>query len=604
MGLHKGRWKGNIFVEKFPTMNKSDFLKALSRRKFLRNSVVAATGMAIAPSLLSGCSDDDVEAFSPAGTAGEDFGFLEGVASFDPSQNQVVLWSRYTPDVNESGNPTIILDVATDGDFSSVVASESVQVDPDSDNTIIVDVASLEAGTKYYYRFRNDVTGVSSLVGETKTLPTTSNEVKMAVLSCANFQAGQFNVYGAVASSDVDIVVHLGDYIYEYASGGYGTGANGTSLPNRSHDPEGEIFSLNDYRARYRQYRSDAQLQEAHRLKPFICVWDDHEIANDAYKDGAENHNDGEGSFDQRKADALQVWHEYLPARVTNNSEIYRSFNIGGLVNLMMLDTRIIGRDKQLDYAAYPELIASGDATNFLTDWLSESRTLLGSQQKTWLTSELSSSSATWQVLGSQVLMAKYWIPAELLGTTAAIQAGDPNATALFATQVEELLTIKARIEMNDPTLTAEEIARLTTTLPYNLDAWDGYPVERDTILATAVASGKKLVSLAGDTHNAWHADHNLLDLTTGAKTPAGSEFATASVSSPGFEGIFGAELATELGMANVALIDDLKYTNTTQRGYLKMTFTSGEAKGQWYYIDDLQNINTTASLGYETSVS
>jgi alkaline phosphatase D len=569
------------------TMNSEDVLQRLSRRKFIRNSVIAATGTFLLPSAFASCKKKDG---NKEDTFYEGQGFYEGVASFDPSQDRVILWSRYTPSSQETGKPIILLDVARDKDFKSLVVSQSVQADTKSDNTIYVDVSNLTSNTKYYYRFRSDTTQTVSVIGETKTLPAAgqSSEVKMAVVSCANFQSGLFNVYGAVAESDADFVVHLGDYIYEYQAGGYGT--NTTPGIDRAHKPAGEIIKLEDYRERYRQYRSDKQLQKAHQLKPFICVWDDHEIANDAYKDGAQNHQSTEGDFNTRKMSAIQVWHEYLPARVTDNAKIYRSFEIAGLVNLIMLDTRIIGRDKQLSYSDY--LSVTGLNTNaFLAAWQNPQRSILGSEQKNWLSSKLTGSTAKWQVLGNQVLMGKMYMPAELLLLVAQISAGvtDPAVLAQFNTVMTQLVVIKTRLLQNDPTLTAAEKARVQTVLPYNLDAWDGYPVEREAVFAAA--NGKKLISLAGDTHNAWYSD---LKDVSGRK--AGVEFATASVSSPGFEAIFGSNAATVAGFegAIALLIDDLQYLNATQRGYVMASFTASQAKSEWRYVNTIATENTT----------
>jgi len=567
------------------------YLKKLGRRKFIRNSVIAVTGATILPASLVSCTPDEAN-FNPQGA----FGFLEGVASFDPSQNQVILWTRYTKASNETGDPTIFLDVATDENFSSIVASESVVIDTNSDYTINVDVSNLQSNTKYYYRFRNDVSKATSVVGQTKTLPASgeATDVKLAVVSCANFQAGLFNVYGAVAASDADVVVHLGDYIYEYEIGGYGTNEL-TSTLNRQHNPAGEIITVDDYRTRYRQYRGDAQLQKAHQLKPFICVWDDHEITNDAYKDGAQNHQANEGDYNTRKASAIQVWHEYLPARVTDHTKIYRAFDFGGIINLMMLDTRIIGREKQLDYANY--LTATGlDGAKFAADWQNPGRTILGAEQRTWLTSQLAGNGATWQVLGSQVLMGKYFIPAELLTITAQIAAAGSVTTQLltqYNTTVTELVTIKTRILQGDTTVTAAEKARVETVLPYNLDAWDGYPVEREAIFAAA--NGKKLVSIAGDTHNAWQSN-----LTNATKQKVGTEFATASVSSPGFEGLFGTDPTVLAGFeqSNTLLIDDLQYVDASRRGFLLVSFNGGSANADWRFITTLATENTATVSG------
>ena len=572
-------------------MGTEEVLKTLSRRRFLRNSVIAATGVVLLPSALTGCKKSEMG----EGIAYNGQGFNEGVASFDPSQDKVILWTRYTPASQEAGKPTILLDVAKDKDFKNLVVSQSVLVDSNSDNTVHVDVSNLTANTKYFYRFRSEITQAVSVIGETKTLPAAgqTSEVKMAVISCANFQAGLFNVYGAVAESDADFVVHLGDYIYEYQAGGYGTGSITTTL-KREHKPAGEIIKTDDYRERYRQYRSDEQLQKAHQLKPFICVWDDHEVANDAYKDGAENHQANEGDFNTRKMSAIQVWHEYLPARVTDNAKIYRNFEIAGLVNLVMLDTRIIGREKQLSYTDY--LTATGLNTSaFLAPWQNPQRTMLGQEQKSWLGSKLAGSTAKWQVLGNQVLMGKMYMPAELLLMVAQIAGGSATPALLtqFNTLVTQLVVIKTRLLQKDPTLTATEKARVETVLPYNLDAWDGYPAEREAVYAAA--TGKKLISLAGDTHNAWHSD-----LTDISGRKAGTEFATSSVTSPGFEAIFGSDPATVAGFeqAIALLINDLQYLDATKRGYIMASFTATQAKSEWRYVSTLASKNTATVTG------
>ncbi len=579
-------------------MKSKDYLKQLSRRKFIRNSVIAATGVGLIPVALTGCDDDDSigtdtdpdTGFEPSG----DFGFMEGVASFDPTQDKVILWTRYTPATNEETRPKIILDVASDEAFEAVVASETVDIDMDSDYTINVDLSNLSSNTVYFYRFRNEKTKALSIIGRTKTLPAAgeATQVRLAVVSCANFQAGLFNVYGAVAESEADVVVHLGDYIYEYGEREYGSNDLTESL-GRLHKPAYEILTIGDYRERYRQYRSDEQLQKAHQLKPFICVWDDHEVTNNAYVDGAENHQDDEGDYEERKRSAIQVWHEYLPARVSDNARIYRSFDMAGIVNLMMLDTRIVGREKQLSYMDY--LTATGvDREGFLKDWQDENRTLLGTAQREWLKGQLQGSTAKWQVLGSQVLMGKYLIPEELLTLTAQLADGGGNTAELqehYTKVVTELVTIKARRTLGDPTLKEEDIARVENVLPYNLDAWDGYPIERELVFEAA--TGKKVIALAGDTHNAWHAQ-----LSDKHGDKIGAEFATASVSSPGLESFFDNDPTAIGGIeaANTALIDDLNYLNASDRGFLEVIFDAGSAKAEWKFIATLatKDINTT----------
>ncbi|MBT9395432.1 alkaline phosphatase D family protein [Hymenobacter sp. NST-14] len=426
----------------------------ISRRSFVRHTALLSGGLTLLPGLLTSCQDEDEPGLSYTG----DFGFREGVASFDPSPTGVILWTRYTNADNESGDASLRWEVATSSTFSPLVASGSVAAPAAADYTAAVDVPGLTPNTKYYYRFRNERTRAESVVGETRTLPTGSQagRVKLAVVSCANFQAGLFNVYGAVAASDADAVVHLGDYIYEYGAGGYGTTAATASL-NRVHQPATEIISLSDYRTRYRQYRSDKQLQRAHQLKPFICVWDDHEYTNDAYVGGAQNHQPAtEGSFEERRRVANQAWFEFLPARTADKTRIYRRFEFGNLVNLLMLDTRLVGRDQQLSLSSY-----ATNPTAFLQALTSSSRSLLGPDQRSWLTGALAGSSARWQVLGSQVLMGKMNIPAELLPLVAQLAAGPtPALLAQYAAQATELSVIKTRVLAGDPTVTAAENPR------------------------------------------------------------------------------------------------------------------------------------------------
>lgn len=569
---------------------RNDILRRLSRRTFIRNSVIASSGAILAGSLVTACNDKN---FKPEGP----HGFFEGVASFDPSQTSIILWTRYTPAQNEPKSPEIILDVATSPEFSdgTIVASSQVLADESRDRTIYVDLDKLKPNTKYYYRFRNELTKAESPIGETKTLPEKSDveAISMAVISCANFQAGLFNVYGAIAESDVEVVVHLGDYIYEYGEGGYGTNANTMKL-GRAHQPAGEIISLDDYRQRYRQYRGDEQLQEAHRLKPFICVWDDHEISNDTYMEGAQNHQPEEGSFEQRKSNALQAWHEYLPARVDDNAKIYRKFDFGGILELFMLDTRIVGRDKQLEYSDY----FGSDGFNsdkFVSDWMNPERSLLGQTQREWLMNAISGSTASWQVLGSQVLMAKYQIPSELLAITAQLaQSPSEELFNKYKTLLGELASIKARLLAGDPKVSDAEKARLQNILPYNLDAWDGYPAEREKIFVAA--KDKKLIAIAGDTHNAWHSQ-----LTDQSGQKVGVEFATASVSSPGLESILDDDpkALEAFTKANQLLIDDLEYLNPSERGYLYLEFQNAEAHAEWRFVKTITERDTNTHIGH-----
>lgn len=414
---------------------------SLSRRRFLVNSILTTGGLLLAPNFIS-CTDDSTVFNIPGDYTSDNF--AQGVASFDPTHNQVIIWTRYNTGKAEV---KIYWQVAYDSQFISIFRSGEVITDATRDYTLAIELQNLEADKKLYYRFFNQEDRSVSVIGETITLPIVAESIKLAVCSCSNYPAGLFNVYKAMANSDAHIIVHLGDYIYEYGQGQYGTNTYTDAL-NRRHEPANEIITLAEYRARYKQYRSDKNLQLAHQKKPFICVWDDHEITNDTYKDGAENHQPNEGSFEARKADAIKAYSEFLPLRSNDTSLIYRNFNIGNLVNLIMLDTRVIGRDKQLEYSNYINASGNFNSTSFQTDWLNPNRTLLGTTQRNWLISQVTSSTARWQVLGQQVLMGKMFIPAEMLLGLGAVVGGSPAALQQFQQTLTQLVTIKLRYQM------------------------------------------------------------------------------------------------------------------------------------------------------------
>ena len=553
------------------------------RRQFIRNTLLATGAIILAPNFIS-CNDDNNENGDKI-NAGDytKINFDQGVASFDPTKSKVIIWTRYN-----SPDKKILWEVSKDIDFKTILRSGTITTEISRDNTIAVELTELQENQKLYYRFSNKDDKAISVIGETITFPENASTVKLAVCSCSNYQAGLFNVYNAMAKSEADVIVHLGDYFYEYEAGGYGSNAQNASL-NRKHQPAHEILSLDDYRTRYKQYRSDADLQLAHQKKPFICVWDDHEVANDAYKEGAENHQANEGSYETRKQNALQAYSEFLPfsrLEANNQSLVYRNFNLGNLVNLTMLDTRIIGRDKQLNMNDY--MTGSGfDAVKYQADITNPSRGLLGTTQRNWLTQIVNSNTAKWQVLGQQVLMAKMLVPAEMLTAF-----GTPN----FSTILTELVTIKVRLSKNDPTLTPQEIARVNTVLPYNLDAWDGYPVDREIMYNTF--GTKKIISFAGDTHNAWSSK-----LTKQDKTEIGIELATSGITSPGFELYLGnnpsAETLKAFEGALTTLIDDLNYFDASRRGYILTTFTNSNVKAEWVFVSSILSSSYSTSIGH-----
>ena len=496
-----------------------------------------------------------------------------GVASGDPTEDGVIIWTRATPEAD--GLVRITWEVAEDDSFDAVVASGSGTTSADVDYTVKVDVSGLDAGATYHYRFR--VGDTSSPTGRTR-LPGAgaTDNVRFAVISCSNYPAGFFNVYREIAGAELDAVLHLGDYIYEYDKDGYAS--ERAEEFGRVSEPENELYSLEDYRTRYAQYRGDPDLQAAHGAHPFINVWDDHEIANDAWKDGAQNHDpETEGSFDDRVAAALQAFYEWTPIRPpsTNREIIYRQFRYGDLVDLLMLDTRLIGRDLQVNYTDFynGESIDVDTARAAVND---SNQELLGGDQTDWLKDRLTNSTARWQVLGQQVLVGRYLLPEPVTRAFAGLATPEEGISALLASE-----SAKATPE---PLRTPEQQALLDSALPYNPDAWDGYGFNRDEIIDHAAALGSRLVTLAGDTHNAW-----ATQLTDSSGNPAGVEFATASVTSPGFDQL-GVETAALLETPLVFLIDDLKYANLTDRGYMVVTFEQDTATSDWIFVSSIES--------------
>ncbi|MCS7073045.1 MAG: alkaline phosphatase D family protein, partial [Bacteroidia bacterium] len=384
--------------------------------------------------------------------------FYHGVASGDPLTDRVILWTRVTPDT--AGNPIQVnWRIATDTTFTTIINSGTVTTTPDRDYTVKVEATGLQPNTWYYYEF--SALGRKSLIGRTKTLPTGNlSNLRMAVTSCSDYQAGYFHAYrNIVQRNDADIVLHLGDYIYEYTRD-----VNNTIRPGL--EPPTEIKTLEDYRARYSWYRLDNDLRTLHQQFPIITVWDDHESANDSYKDGAENHTEGaEGLWVDRKAAAIRAYNEWQPLRtnVTDSAAIYRKFQFGNLVDLMMVDTRLYGRSKQ----------ESVTNTAALAD---TNRTILGTQQMNWFRNQLGSSTAIWKIMGNQVMFA----PLRIFG---------------FAV---------------------------------NADQWDGYVADRNRITSFIEANNiNNFVVLTGDIHSSWANDIPKSNYNGQTGTTFGVEFVT-----------------------------------------------------------------------------
>lgn len=310
--------------------------------------------------------------------------FYHGVASGDPTQTSVVLWTRIT---SEEAAPLVSWEIATDTLFQNIVAWGDTVAGPEADFTVKIIAENLQANTWYYYRFNTLLT--QSPVGRTRTAPESGVEnLRFAVMSCANYQDGYFNAYRDVVNkNDVDAIIHLGDYIYEYGISDFTPGSD----TSRLHEPQVEITTLEEYRLRHSHYKLDPDLQEIHRQFPFIAVWDDHETANNAWTGGAQNHTEGvEGEWETRKNNGKQAFFEWLPIQNTNDL-VRRSFSWGNLAQIIMLDTRLEGRDEQAGTGA-------GVADT--------NRTLLGAEQLDWFKNTLNESQAQWKLIGNQVMIA------------------------------------------------------------------------------------------------------------------------------------------------------------------------------------------------------
>lgn len=481
--------------------------------------------------------------------------FYHGVASGDPLSDRVIIWTRVTPETE--GPIAVAWHMATDTALQNVVASGSFTTDATRDYTVKVDVAGLAADQTYYYRF--STSAGSSIIGRTKTAPAQAVEqLKLAVVSCSNYAHGYFNAYDRLgARNDLDAIIHLGDYIYEYQNGFY---FSPQIQEDRPLQPDWETVSLADYRTRYSLYRLDRDLMRAHQQHPFISVWDDHESANDAYKDGAQNHQpDTEGPWEVRKRASRQAYFEWLPIREQADSSIYRKFSYGELAEVFMLDTRIEGRDQQIPDVQAPELN-------------DPSRSILGDEQEAWLKQGLAQSTAQWKVIGTQVLFSPFNV-----GFSAPT---NPDS-------VESLF----------------------------VDIWDGYPAERDSLIAYFRAQElKNLVFVAGDIHSSFGLDINELPTDTSRYNPAtgkGSvavEFVTPSITSANFDENIGPTLTEVLELCvnqPCPFIGSLtnpnphvKFTDLDRHGYLILDLQAGQAQGDWFYVQNILARDTLESFG------
>ncbi|MEO8280562.1 MAG: alkaline phosphatase D family protein [Ideonella sp.] len=517
----------------------------ITRRRFVKDSALYAAGLGVLGIGLSACGGG--RGTEPEGTFGH------GVASGDPLADRVILWTRVTP--STAGSAEVSWEVSADALFAGVVASGIVSTSQARDYTVHVDAVGLQPGTTYYYRFR--YLDEQSSVGRTKTLAAGAvTQVRLAVLTCAAYPVGQFHAYAdAARRGDIDAAVLLGDYIYESdLSRGLEFAAR---LLGRNWKPDRELITLEDYRARHAFYRGDLDLKAMHATMPVIAVWDDHDLINGIWRDGANSHDPSKGSFTDRRAAAMQAYLEWLPIRLpdpTMPAKIYRRFEFGNLATLHMLDARALGRDPQ----ASREDHLSGVTA-------SPTRQMLGIEQAAWLNAGLQASNATWQLLGSQVWMARMHLPLSVL---------DDLSEDAISAFVSAQATAEASRSEAQRALVAQPRA------PFKSDTWDGYPAARESIFDTARRLDKNLVVFAGDSHNAWASD-----LKDASGAAVGVEFATTSVTSAGLELEYPRIGRQFLADSFVRMVPDLRYAQTSDRGYLLVTLTPAQVRADYVFV-------------------
>ncbi|QXE37347.1 alkaline phosphatase D family protein [Streptomyces sp. GMY02] len=483
--------------------------------------------------------------------------FLHGVASGDPLPDGVLLWTRVTPSpdaVPGSGrgaDTEVAWEVAEDRQFASVVARGATVARAASDHTVKADVRGLRQASTYYFRFTAG--GTVSPVGRTRTAPApdaAAPGVRFGVVSCANWEAGHFSAYRHLAArADLDAVLHLGDYLYEYATGDFPA----AEYTVRRHEPEHEIVSLADYRTRHGRYKSDADLAALHATHPMIAIWDDHEFANDAWSGGAQNHTPGtEGSWADRAAAARQAYFEWMPVRASTEGTVYRRLRFGSLADLHLLDLR--------SFRSQQTSVGSGAVDD-------PERTITGRAQLDWLKAGLAGSDTAWKLVGTSVMISPVAfgsVPAHLLGPIA------------------ELLGLPKE------------------GLAVNVDQWDGYTHDRKELLSHLTQRGiRNTVFLTGDIHMAWANEVPVTAATYPLSASAATEFVVTSVTSDNLDDILRVPAGTVSVVASAAVKlanRHVKWVDMDHHGYGVLDVTAERAQMDYYTISDRTDPEATTS--------
>ncbi|MFD3536146.1 alkaline phosphatase D family protein [Streptomyces sp. NPDC058664] len=474
--------------------------------------------------------------------------FLHGVASGDPLPDGVLLWTRVTPTPEAIPGSGLGADVrvgwelAEDRGFTRIVASGTTTATAASDHTVKADVRGLRPATSYWFRFTAD--SAVSPAARTRTAPAVDAAapgVRFGVVSCSNLEAGHFSAYRHLAArADLDAVLHLGDYLYEYGSGTYPE----EKYTVRRHEPRHEIVSLADYRTRHGHYKTDPDLQALHAAHPVIAIWDDHEFANDAWAGGAENHTPGaEGEWAARVAAAKQAYFEWMPVRASTEGTVYRRLRFGRLADLHLLDLR--------SFRSAPAKTGSGTVDD-------PERSVTGRAQLDWLKSGLADSDATWQLVGTSVMISPVAfgaLPAHLLEPLAGLMGLPKEGLAV------------------------------------NVDQWDGYTDDRRELLAHLTSRAvRNTVFLTGDIHMAWANDVPVKAATYPFSASVATEFVVTSVTSDNLDDLLHVApgtLSVVAAGAVKAANRHVKWVDMDHHGYGVLDVTADRSQMDYYTISD-----------------
>lgn len=510
--------------------------------------MAAAVTAVATPALVGAASPAFAETGAPA--------FRHGVASGDPLPDGILLWTRVTPTPDalpgsgKGPDLTVGWELAEDQAFTRIVARGTTVATAASDHTVKADVRGLRPATAYWYRFTAGTT--LSPAGRTRTAPAAdaASGIRFGVVSCANWEAGWFSPYRHLAArTDLDAILHLGDYIYEYATGSYPA----AKYTVRRHQPEHEIVSLADYRLRHATYKTDTDLQALHAAHPVVAIWDDHEFANDAWSGGAENHTTGtEGAWADRVAAAKRAYFEWMPVRTSTEGTVYRRLRFGKLADLHLLDLR--------SFRSQQAKVGDGAVDD-------PNRSITGRAQLDWLKSGLASSDAAWQLVGTSVMISPVAfgsLPAELLAPIA------------------ELLG-----------LPKEGIA-------INVDQWDGYTDDRKELLQHLTDRAiRNTVFLTGDIHMAWANDVPVKAATYPLSASAATEFVVTSVTSDNLDDILHVPAGTVSVLAAGALKAanrHVEWVDLDHHGYGVLDVTADRSQMDYYAVSDRADRDATAS--------